>query len=150
MQVECLWAIDHLIDVKPIAMEKSSSCVIIIIMRLLHVPILELIQLVCSVRLRPNHKCILKAFQCLAFGTPSKLVNVSFYHVVVEVCFFNRTQFGQWNGLQTNLLTNCIYIQQEVIPICSRGKNILNDLLPRWECTCFVRHHLSKRHNDGG
>ena len=57
---------------------QPSICVIIIMMRLLHVHMLKIIQLMCNIRLGPNRMCIPKALQCLVFGIPSKLVSASF------------------------------------------------------------------------
>jgi hypothetical protein len=74
---------------------------------------------------------------------------LSFCNVVTEVCFLDHAQFWQQNWLQTILLTNQIYIQEEVFPFCSYKKNLLNILPFHQECTCFMWHCLSKRHNDG-
>lgn len=101
----------------------------IITMRILDVHILEIIQLMCNVRLCPNRKYIPKALECLTFRTPIIFVTMPFYNVVAELCILNRAQFCQRNDLQTNR----IYIEQEVIPFWSHGKNIFNNLLSRWE-----------------
>ena len=58
-------------------------CVIIIMIFLLHVHMLKIMQLICCVRLGLDCMDIMKVLQCLAFGTPSKLVTVYFCNVVV-------------------------------------------------------------------
>jgi len=128
---------------------QRSICVIIIAVGLLHVHVLEIVKLMCRIGFRPNGMCIPKALQRLAFRAPSKFVASSFCDVFAKVCFLDRTQFGQRNWLQTNLLANIIYIQQYICSFRSRGKNLFNNLFIHWECTCFMRHRIGKRDNDG-
>ena len=82
---------------------QCSSFVIIIMISHLHIHILEIVHLMCNRRLSSDRMHIPKTFQCLVFEIPSELVTMSFYNVVIEVCFLNRSQFRQGNWLQTNL-----------------------------------------------
>ena len=43
-------------------------------MSLLHVQMLEIIQLMCGIKLRPHQMCITKVFQSLTFGSLKKLI----------------------------------------------------------------------------
>jgi hypothetical protein len=59
-----------------------DPCILIIMMHLLHVHMLDIVQVMCNKRLGPNCMCIPKALQCLAFGTLSKFVTKSYCNVV--------------------------------------------------------------------
>ena len=65
---------------------QCSICVIIIKMCLLHVHMLEIVQLTHCIRLGSDRVCIPKALQHLTFGTLSNLVAVSFYNIVLKAC----------------------------------------------------------------
>ena len=89
-------------------------------MHLLHVHMLDIVQVVCNKTLGPNCMCIPKTLECLAFGTLSKFVTMSYCNVVFFlIIYFDHTLFGQQNGFQSNVLTNYNYIQQEVFLFCS-------------------------------
>ena len=70
---------------------QCSNCVVIIIICLLHIHILDIIQLMCSVRLGSDRMYTSKTVQCLTFEIPSELVTMSFCNVVIEVFFLHRS-----------------------------------------------------------
>ena len=73
---------------------QSSICVVIITVRLLHVHMLEIVQLMCDIGLCSDHVWIPKALQLLAFGAPDKFVSSSFCNnVFAKVCFLDCIQF---------------------------------------------------------
>ena len=72
---------------------QSPICVVIITVGLLHVDMLEIVELMCYVGLSPHRVCIAKALQLLAIGTPGKLVASSLCDVFAKICFLDCTQF---------------------------------------------------------
>ncbi len=72
---------------------QGSICVVIVTVGLLHVHMLEVVQLMCYVGFCSHRVCIAKALQLLAIGTPGKFVAASFCDVFAKVRFLDCTQF---------------------------------------------------------
>ena len=101
------------------SIEQFSIDVIIIVMCLLHIHMLEILQLLCNKRFGPNCKCILKVLRHLPFEITRKLVTTSYYNVLTKQILAYLHSIWKMNVPPTNLLTNCIYIQQKVFHFSS-------------------------------
>jgi hypothetical protein len=54
------------------------------------------------------------------------------------------------NARACNKKKNLIYTILKIFPLHARWKYMLNDMLPTWQCTKFVRHEIHRSLNHGG
>ena len=92
------FVMDSCKDLQGLGNGQGSICVVIITVRLLHVHMLEIIQLMCCVGLRTHRVCIPKALQLLAIGAPGKFVASTSIIYLLKFAFLIALNFDNEIG----------------------------------------------------